>query len=151
MAYRLNEITIRTDNSEEGIAKINAIWNDIMSGRLPVLLDSESNMQNDISLIAKYCNYENCEKGSYNLTIMGVTKEFFEELEKKVDAGTYKKYDVADDSLDLCAKIAWEKVWGDKDAGKINRVYSEDFECTVPAKFSLDGINHCYLYIAVTR
>ena len=151
MAYRLNEITIRTGNSTEGIAKINEIWNDIANGKLPVLFDSESNMQTDISLVAKYCNYEDCERGSYDLTIMGVTQKFYEKLEKKVAAGTYKKYDASDDTLGLCAKKAWKKVWADKEAGKINRVYSENFECTIPSQFAEDGINHCYLYIAVTK
>jgi len=151
MAYKLNEITIRTDNSEGGMAKINEIWNDIVNGKLPLLLDSEGNMENDVSLVAKYCNYENDENGDYDLTIMGVTQKFFEELEQKVMAGAYKKYDVSDDNFGLCAKKAWEKVWADKEAGKIERTYSEDFECTVPAQFAQDGTNHCYLYIAVTK
>ena len=118
---------------------------------MPILLDSEGNMQSDTSLVAKYCNYENCEKGNYDLTIMGVTHKFFEELEKAADTGFYKKYDVSDDNLGLCAKKAWEKVWNDKETGKLNRVYSEDFEYTIPAKFAQDGLNHCHLYIAVAK
>ena len=151
MAYRLKEITIKTDNSKEGIVKINEIWKDIAGGRLPILFDSESNMQKDISLIAKYYNYENFEEGNYDLTIMVVEPEFYEEMEKQVQSGTYKKYDVSDDTISLCAKRAWEKVWEDKKTRKISRTYSEDFECTVPAQFTEDGMNHCCLYIAVEK
>lgn len=93
----------------------------------------------------------NLKEGSYDLTIMGVASEFYEEIEKQVKSGAYKKDDATDNAPDLCAKKAWEKVWEDKKAGKISRIYSEDFECTVPAQFTEDGMNHCYLYIAVTK
>jgi hypothetical protein len=77
MACRLKEITIRTDNSRDSIAEINEIWNDIASGRLPILFDSENSMQKGISLVAKHCNYENSEEGSYDLIIMGVPPKFY--------------------------------------------------------------------------
>ena len=59
MAYRLNEI-----------------WNDIVNGKLSLLFDSESNMQDDIFLVSKYCNYENCKKSKYDLVIMDVSQIF---------------------------------------------------------------------------
>ena len=39
MAYRLKAVTIRTNNSEEGIRKIAELWEDILTGKLPLLSD----------------------------------------------------------------------------------------------------------------
>jgi len=41
MAYKLNKITIRMNNSKEGIKNIGDVWEDITSGKLPILFDSE--------------------------------------------------------------------------------------------------------------
>ena len=41
MAYRLKEVIIRTDNTDDGMRKIGELWNDITSGKLPLLFDSE--------------------------------------------------------------------------------------------------------------
>lgn len=40
MAYSLKEVTIRTDNSGEGMERIGELWRHIMDGRLPILFDS---------------------------------------------------------------------------------------------------------------
>ena len=42
MAYSLKEVTIRTDNSEEGMEHIGELWRHIMDGRLPILFDRAS-------------------------------------------------------------------------------------------------------------
>ena len=36
MSYSLKSVTIRTDNSESGMAKINELWADIMTGKIPL-------------------------------------------------------------------------------------------------------------------
>ena len=36
MAYSFKSVTIRTDNSESGMAKINELWADIMTGKIPL-------------------------------------------------------------------------------------------------------------------
>lgn len=41
MSYLLKEITIRTNNTVEGMEKIEEVWKDINSGKLPLLFDSE--------------------------------------------------------------------------------------------------------------
>lgn len=82
---------------------------------------------------------------------MGVKPEFYQEIEKEVKVGTYKKYDESDNTMGLCAKKAWVKVWEDKKAGNISRTFSADYECTIPAEYSEDGKNHCHLYIAITK
>ena len=67
MAYKLNEVTIRINNTVEGIKKIEEIWCDIISGKLPILFDSEHNFQQGISPVSRYSNYENDENGDYDI------------------------------------------------------------------------------------
>ena len=151
MAYQLKAITIRTNNSPEGMKKIEDLWKDIVSGQLPLLFDSEHVFQTGISPVSGYSNYSTDESGDYDLTIMAVTAGFFHEMEEKVSKGLYKKYDYADagGNIRLCTQKAWEKVWSDRQAGLIQRTFTEDYESTVPAGYTQDGQAHCYLYIAV--
>ncbi len=149
MAYELKAVTIRTNNTEEGMKKIDEIWQDIVSGKLHILFDSNHNFRQGISPVSKYHNYASDENGDYDLSIIGVTSDFFQEMEKAVSTGAYKKFDEFDDDLGLCAKKAWEKVWNEQKTGVIKRVFSEDYESTVPAEYTKDGKAHCYLYIAV--
>ena len=62
MSYRLKAVTIRTNNSEEGIRKIAELWEDVLTGKLPLLSDG-------IVPISQYSNYESDEKGDYAFTI----------------------------------------------------------------------------------
>lgn len=149
MAYQLKSITIRTNNTDEGMKKINEVWQDILSGTLPILFDNEHNFQQGISPVSKYHHYASDQNGDYDLCIMGVTSDFFQKMEKAVSAGRYKKYDEAAESLERCAKIAWEKVWNEQKTGQIRRAFTQDYESTVPAQYTKDGKAHCYLYIAV--
>ena len=69
MAYLLKEITIHADNSEGGMSKITAVWQDIVSGKIPLMFDSVGTFQQGLSPISKYENYESDETGDYDLTI----------------------------------------------------------------------------------
>lgn len=151
MAYILKQVTIRTSNTDDGMGKIDEIWKDITNGKLPILFDSEHIFQQGISPISKYSNYQSDENGEYDLSIIGVTADFFQKIEAEVSKGLYKKYDAADENGDIgiCAKKAWEKVWNDRKSGVITRSYTEDYESSVPAEFTKDGKAHCYLYIAI--
>ncbi len=151
MAYTLSKVTIRTTNTTNGINIINELWRDITSGKLPILFDSEHNFQNGISPISMYSNYETDENGYYDLSILGVTSDFFAQMEQKVIRGLYKKYDVSDDNGDIsaCAKKAWKIVWNEQKNNIINRAFTEDYESTVPAEYTKDKKAHCYLYIAI--
>jgi predicted transcriptional regulator YdeE len=151
MVYTLKQITIRTNNTEEGIKKINEIWQDVLNGKLPLLFDSNHVLQQSISPVSKYSNYECDENGDYDLSIMGVSADFFQTIEAKVREGLYKKYDETAENGDMssCVKRAWEKVWNDQKSGAITRVYTEDYESSVPAEYASDRKMHCYLYIAV--
>lgn len=149
MAYTLKEITVRTDNTPEGMKAIGELWEDVVSGRLPILFDSARCFQPGISPVSRYSNYESDEKGSYDLSILGVTSEFFGRMEAEVLAGRYRKYDESGDDMDLCTKVAWDKVWREQAAGSIKRAFTADYESMVPAEYTKDGKVHCYLYIAV--
>ena len=144
MAYRLKAVTIRTNNSEEGIRKIAELWGDVLTGKLPLLFDG-------IIPISQYSNYESNEKGDYDISIVGVKHNFFEDIEKEVEKGLYKKYEANDENgnVELCTKKAWENVWNDTHSGILKRAFTIDYESSVPAEFSKDGKAHCYLYIAV--
>lgn len=84
MAYKLKEVTVRTNNSEEGIKIISEIWKYIISGKLPILFDTDHMFQQGISPVSKYSNYSNDENGDYDLTIMAVTVNFFQKMENHI-------------------------------------------------------------------
>lgn len=111
MAYKLKEVTMRTNNSNEGIKMISEMWEDIASGKLPLLFDSEHIFQQGISPISKYSNYSSDENGDYDLTMMSVSADFFQEMDIKVSKGLYKKYDEKDENGEIgaCTRKAWEK------------------------------------------
>ena len=83
MTYRLKAVTICTNNSEEGIRKIAELWEDVLIGKLPLLSDG-------IIPISQYSNYESNEKGDYDISIVGVEHNFFEDIEKEVEKIVYK-------------------------------------------------------------
>lgn len=151
MSYILNKISIRTNNSKEGIRSIEEIWRDISTGKLPILFDNEGNFKEGISPVSVYSNYESDENGNYDLSIIGVNSDFFKEMEDKVKQGLYKLYDEKDEegNLSRCSKKAWEKVWNDTKSGKIKRKFTQDYESTVPKQYTADKKAHCYLYIAL--
>ena len=144
MAYKLKAVTIRTNNSKEGIRKIAELWRDILIGKLPLLSDG-------IVPISQYSNYESDEKGDYDISIVGVKHNFFEDMEKEVEKGLYKKYEANDENgnVEICTRKVWKNVWNDSHSGILKRAFTIDYESSVPAEFSKDGKAHCYLYIAV--
>ncbi|MCR1177771.1 AraC family transcriptional regulator [Clostridium botulinum] len=151
MAYKFKEVTVRMNNSEEGTKMSGQIWNDVVSGKLPILFDTEHRFQQGVSPVSKYSNYSKDQNGDYDYTIMAVTADFFQEMETKVSKGLYKKYDEKDETgkIDVCSKKAWKKVWSEGKSGNINRAFTEDYESTVPGEYTKDGKAHCYLYIAI--
>jgi len=151
MSYRLQAVTLRTDNSPEGIERISAFWQDILSGKLPLLFDSDGVILSGQVPVSRYSNYAEEERGLYDMTIITVPAEFFAEMEEKVKAGLYKKYEAKDASGDVgaCSQTAWEAVWIDQKNGSLRRAFTEDYESTVPPAFTKDGKAYCSLYISV--
>ena len=76
----MNEVTIRTDNSAEGIEKINRLWQDVMNGNTTLVINQ------DTVLISRYSHYASDETGSYDLSILAVDKEFLHQLPVILDA-----------------------------------------------------------------
>ncbi len=146
MSYRLSAVTVRGDNSPQGMAAIGQLWADVQSGKLPLLFDSEGVFQPGLSPVSRYSNYESDQTGAYDLTILTVTADFFAGMEEKAAAGLYRKYEAAGDDLTSCAQAAWGQVWGD---ASLKRAFGEDYESTVPAEYTKDGKCHCYLYISI--
>lgn len=149
MAYSLKSVTIRTDNSESGMAKINELWADIMTGKIPLDFVKNGVPVKGLSPISAYSDYESDEKGKYNLSVMTVTAAFFAKMEELVAQGKYVKIDEKGETITDCANKAWSKVWQLTASGEIKRAFTIDYESTVPAEYTKDGKAHCYLYIAV--
>lgn len=149
MAYSFKCVTIRTDNSESGMAKINELWADIMQGKVPIDFIENGLPVKGLSPISAYSDYESDEKGKYNLSIMSVSVDFFAELEQSVMQGKYVKIDESGETITDSANKAWSKVWALTASGEIKRAFTVDYESTVPAQYTKDGKAHCYLYIAV--
>ncbi len=151
MPYQLKELTIRTNNTPDGLAAIAALWADVASGKLPLLFDSEQTVPVGVSLVSKYSNYESDHTGDYDLSLCAVRADFFQDLEQNVAQGLFQKYEESDPDGDLaaCTQKAWAQVWAAQAAGRLGRAFTTDFECAVPAAHTKDGSAHCCLYLAV--
>lgn len=149
MAYTFKSVTIRTDNSESGMAKINELWADVMQGKVPLEFMENGAPVKGLSPISSYSNYESDEKGKYDLSVMSVTADFFAKMESFVAQGKYVKIDENGETISECANKAWSKVLRLAANGEMKRAFSVDYESTVPAAYTKDGKTHCYLYIAV--
>lgn len=151
MAYVIDRVTVRTDNSEQGIEKIKELWRDVTEGKLPLLFDSGHKFQEKRCPVAEYSNYEAGETGTYDLSILGVTADFFGELEQQVQNGCYVKYEERGepDQMDALICRAWERVWEDHQKGTLSRTFTRDYENAVPAEYTKDGKLYVCLYIAV--
>lgn len=149
MAYKLKSVTICTDNSESGMAKINELWTDIMTDKIPLEFCENGKPVNSLFPLSSYSDYENEEKGKYNLTIISVTADFVANIEKLVAQGKYFKIDESGETITDCANKAWSKVWQLTASGELNRAFTVDYESTVPNRYTKDGKAHCYLYIAL--
>lgn len=149
MAYSFKSVTVRTDNSESGMAKINELWADIMTGKVPLDFIRNGVPVKGLSPVSSYSHYESDEKGKYNLSVMTVTVDFFAKMEELVAQGKYIKIDESGETITECANKAWSKVWQLSASGELKRAFTVDYENTVPAEYTKDGKTHCYLYIAV--
>ncbi|MBP0979647.1 MAG: AraC family transcriptional regulator [Oscillospiraceae bacterium] len=149
MSYTLKKVTIRTNNTKDGINRIGELWQDVNTGRLPIIFDNKNNLQDGVFPVSMYSNYESNENGDYDLSILGVDSSFFVELEKQVKIGKYKKYESIDDNIIASTKKAWEIVWKEQKENIINRAYKIDYESSIPAKYTNDNKAHCCLWISI--
>lgn len=149
--YILSEITLRSDNSQAGMEKVEALWRDVVSGKIPLMYDSNGTFQQGLSPVSRYSNYESDETGEYDLSIFTAREAFFAQMAQKVETGEYAAYDFDGADIKEAANRAWTQVWADKNADTLHRAFTEDYESTVPGDYTKDGRAHCYLYISVNK
>ena len=105
MNYQLRAVTIRTNNSLEGMTQIGNLWTDIMNGKFNLDLPPNG------TIISRYSNYESDESGNYDLSVMGVKKDFVEQLETEAKEGRFRVYRGETDDGDVAAatELAWQR------------------------------------------
>lgn len=145
--YKLKSLSIRANNTTEGLVAISGLWNDILMGKLSVSFKDH----NGSFPIARYNNYESDENGAFDYTIMEVTPEFIALKEKEVREGLFKKYEHREENGDLlkCTQMLWQQVWNDQNTRVIDRSYTEDYEMGMTKECTQDSSAYCRLYIAV--
>lgn len=149
MAYQLKAVTVRTNNTNAGLAQIRDLWQDVFAGKIPILCDSKGAFLKGACPVSQYSRYESDETGSYDFSILTVEQDFFEQLEEAVRMGTYIKYEAAAESPQACTKKAWQAVWKAQQERKMQRSFIKDFESAVSTEYSKDGMAHCSLYIGI--
>ncbi len=120
MSYSLKSVTLRTDNSESGMAKINELWADIMTGKIPLEFIENGVPVKGLSPISSYSDYESDEKGKYNLSVMTVTAAFFAKMEELVAQRKYIKIDESGELLPIAQIKRGRKFGNLPQAAKLN-------------------------------
>ena len=144
----MKEITIRTNNSAEGLKKIEKLWKKVLHGNMSLFSTGE------MIPMARYSNYYFDKDVNFDLSILVVDYDFMQKLEQGCLKGKFKKYDFCfDKSFDIAKSIqsTWEQVLEDTQEGVIRRSFVEDYGCTIPADYSRDHKLHCLLYIAIEK
>lgn len=150
MAYILDSISIKTDSSPEAMAQVTALWQDIVSGRIPLMHDSEGTFQDGLSPITRFEDVSLASAEPYTMTILTVPAAFFAGLAADVEAGRYRLYEGSDPAdIGKSADMAWEAAQKDIADGILDAARLSGYESTVPAQYTPDHQAHCYLYIAV--
>lgn len=139
MSYRLREVVL-----EDGDG-IEELWEDIVSGRLPLLFDSSGRPRKGLSPVTCYAH---SVKAGETQSVLAVTADFFRRLNEETEQGRYRRFDARDVNGDTatCAHRAWEQV---RRAGFRPKPDAVDYESTVPPEYTRDGAAHTYLYIAL--
>lgn len=139
MSYRLREVTL-----EDG-GDVDALWRDISSGRLPLLFDSNGQLQKGLSPVTRYAHGAD---GGETVSVLAVTAEFFQHLNEETEQGRFRRYTARDEGGDLkaSARAAWALVHRDGLRSKRN---AADYESNIPPAWTKDGAAHTYLYIAL--
>ena len=141
MNYQLRAVTIRTNNSLEGMTQIGNLWTDIMNGKFNLDLPPNG------TIISRYSYYESDESGNYDLSVMGVKKDFVEQLETEAKEGRFRVYRGETDDGDVAAatELAWQRVWNDTQSGELKRAFTVDYELSEVES----GKTSCTVYIAL--
>lgn len=139
MSYCLREVVLEDGDS------VVELWRDIVSGRLPLLFDSDGQPRRGLSPVTRYTHGT---AGEVTRSVLAVTADFFQQLNREAERGHCRRFDTLDAGGDTaaCARRAWEQArW----AGICPKPGAADYESTVPSEYTKDGAAHTYLYIAV--
>lgn len=139
MSYCLQELVLEGKNGVEDL------WQDIVSGRLPLLFDSDGQPRQGVSPVTRYTHGTD---GGTTQSVLAVTADFFQRLNEETERGHYRRFDAKDKSGDtvVCARRAWEQA---RRAGICSKPGTSDYESTVSPEWTKDGAAHTYLYIAL--
>lgn len=149
MAYILDSISMKTDNSPQAMEQTAELWKDIVSGKVPLLYDSDGKFREGLSPVTAFENVSLTSAEPYTMTILTVPPSFFAELNAGVSSGTYRLYEGTDAAdLGKSTDIAWEAVQKDIAAGRLDSTVT-GYESTVPPEYAPDRQAHCCVYIAV--
>lgn len=139
MSYCLREIVLEDGGDME------ELWRDIVSGRLPLLFDSDGRPRRGLSPVTRYAHSGD---GRETVSVLAVAADFFRRLNEEAERGHYRRFDARNVNGDTaaCARRAWELA---RQAGIRPKPGAADYESTVPPAYTRDGAAHTYLYIAL--
>ncbi|MBD5559878.1 MAG: hypothetical protein HDQ87_05910 [Clostridia bacterium] len=148
MAYRLESISFRVDGGAAGGAATEAIWNDLVQGKLPLLFDSDGQFVPGLSPVTEYRDFDGRVSSlPCSMTIRAVPGSFFQQMADQMDAGLYKLYTAAGSDIAECSAAVWKMFSEDEDpsVGNVDDPYA--VESSVPTEYTKDGKAHSYLWV----
>ena len=152
MSYRLDTVAMEVDMSPESMAQVTELWNDIASGKLPLLFTSDGKFIEGASPITEYIDYVGVNSNQpYTMQVRVVESDFFRNLNEKTAAGEFVLFEDSADTIPECSAGAWEKARAQETDGRLRIDYSYAIESTVPPEYTKDGKAHCYLYVRPAR
>nr|WP_326186095.1 AraC family transcriptional regulator [uncultured Oscillibacter sp.] len=139
MSYRLREVVLEGEGGAE------ELWRDIVSGRLPLLFESDGRPLRGLSPVTRYAHGAD---GGETRSVLAVTADFFQRLNREAERGRYRRFDALDAGGDTaaCARRARELA---RRAGIRSKPGAAEYESAVPPMYTRDGAAHTYLYIAL--
>lgn len=148
VAYRLTGVTLETDASEESMEALSEVWQDILSGRIPLMHDRDGNFAEGLSPVTEFCNMAIDGSRAYPVNIRTVEAGFFADLQEKAENGQYRVYSGSHETdIGPAADAAWGAVMEDVSAGILDGSKLSGYESTVPADYTPDHTARCFLYI----
>lgn len=150
MPYRLEAVTFSADMSPEGMAQVTEIWNDIATGKLPLMMSTDGAFAAGLVPVTEYLDYAGVNYGEPITTrIRMVGPDFFAGLDEDEENGIVRRFELAGDTIDQCSAGAWDMVQAAAQAGELDIDYDYAVESTVPPDIARDGRAHCTLYLRV--
>lgn len=143
MTYRLDSISLKLENGKESFEKINEIYEDIFSGKIPLIKNTKGKIDKDIIALGEYVN---CGGGRYEFTVFADDGGSLFQIRKWIDYGDIEWFEGVGSTIDEARIEARIYRCLNK---SIKRIFKNDFEEIIPKKYSKDGKVHCLLYVGI--